>query len=239
MYHYGKNTIKGLINSKTQLESVFISEKFNDKDFLRFLDKNRIRPIVVSQAKLETLAKGANHQGIVAKAFEYTYQDLESIINKTKTKENSTILILDGLEDPQNFGSLIRTSEAVGVDGIIIPKNRSVRVTPTVAKVSTGAINAVDIALVTNLRQSIEKLKEAGYWIVTAHMDTEVLYDQVDYSGKMALIVGSEGKGVSSLLLKESDFVVKLPMYGDVSSLNAAVSGAIILYQMDSNRRNK
>ncbi|WP_423363230.1 23S rRNA (guanosine(2251)-2'-O)-methyltransferase RlmB [Mycoplasma sp. P36-A1] len=237
MYYYGKNTIKGLIESKTQLETVFISDKFNDTQFLNYLDKKRIKYIIVSLAKIESMSNNANHQGVVAKSFDFEYKSLETIIAKTKDKENSTVLILDGLEDPQNFGSLIRTSEALAVDGIVITKNRSVKVTPTVARVATGAINGVDICMVTNLKQTVDKLKKAGYWVVCAHMNTDVLYDQVDYKGKMALVVGSEGKGVSTTMLKESDFVVKLPMYGEVSSLNAAVSGAIIMYEMDSNRR--
>jgi len=238
MYHYGKNTIKGLVESKAKIEEVFISNTFNDKNILNILAKNDIEPIVVSTNKIESFATGKNHQGIVAKTFEFEYKDIDYIIKKTKDKDNSTIVILDGLEDPQNFGNLIRTCEALGVDGIILPKHRSVKVTPTVAKVSTGAISSVDIAIVTNLKQAVTKLKENGYWIVCAHMDTNTLYDQVDYKGKMALVIGSEGKGVSKSMLDESDFIVKLPMYGQVSSLNAATSGAIILYQMDSNRRS-
>jgi len=237
MYHYGKNTVKGLITSNAKIVDVFVADNFNDKNMLSFLSKNDITPIVVSLKKIESFATGQNHQGIVAKTFEFEYKDLSYLIKKTLDKENATLVLLDGLEDPQNFGNLIRTSEALGVDGIIIPKNRSVKVTPTVAKVSTGAINNVDIAQVTNLKQAVTKLKENGYWIVTAHMNTDVLYDQVDYKGKMALVIGSEGKGVSKTMLDESDFVVKLPMYGQVSSLNAATSAAIILYQMDSFRR--
>ncbi|MEG0686989.1 MAG: 23S rRNA (guanosine(2251)-2'-O)-methyltransferase RlmB, partial [Erysipelotrichales bacterium] len=191
----------------------------------------------IESGELEKLANGKNHQGVIAKGFEYQYTNVENIIDKNQSNESSIVVILDGLEDPQNFGSIIRTGEALNISGIVIPKNRSVSVTPTVAKVSTGAINEVMIAQETNLRATIKKLKDNGYWIVTADMDTDVMYDQVDYKMKVALIIGSEGKGVSMQLKKESDFVVKLPMYGKVSSLNAAVSTAIILYQINSNRQ--
>ncbi|MDF9866562.1 23S rRNA (guanosine2251-2'-O)-methyltransferase [Bacilli bacterium PM5-3] len=236
MYCYGKNTIKGLIESKTQFEEVYISNKFKDANMLNFLDKNRIRYKKISENELNKLSDNANHQGIMAKMFEYNYYNFDQMVLDNKDNENSLIIILDGLEDPQNFGSIIRSAEALNVSGIVIPKNRSVKVNPTVAKVSTGAINEVKIAQVTNLRQVISKLKEENYWVVGAHMDTDTLYDEMDYKMKIALVIGSEGKGISMQLKKECDYLVKLPMYGKVSSLNAAVSAAIIMYEINSNR---
>lgn len=236
MYYYGKNTIKGLIDSKTSLECVYLAKNFRDEKLLKLLDSKRIKIIVVSDEKLNTLSDNKNHQGIVAKSFKYEYKNIDDMVEKHSANENSLFVLLDGLEDPQNFGSIIRTGEALGISGIVIPKNRSVSVTPTVAKVSTGAINSVDIAQVANLRQVISKLKENGYWVVAADMDTDLLYDQVDYKMKIALVIGSEGNGVSKQIKKECDFVVKLPMYGQVSSLNAAVSAAILMYQINSNR---
>ncbi|MEG0283682.1 MAG: 23S rRNA (guanosine(2251)-2'-O)-methyltransferase RlmB [Erysipelotrichales bacterium] len=236
MYYYGKNTIKGLVESKTNLEVIYLQKGFKDKNYIDYLRNNNQVLKFVESNELEKLAKGKNHQGVIAKGFEYTYTNVDEIISKNQDNENSVVVILDGLEDPQNFGSIIRTGEALNISGIVIPKNRSVSVNPTVAKVSTGAINEVSIAQETNLRAVVKKLKDNGYWVVSADMDTDVLYDQVDYKMKVALIIGSEGKGISMQLNKESDFVVKLPMYGNVSSLNAAVSTAIILYQINSNR---
>lgn len=236
MYYYGKNTIKGLIDSKTSLEVVYLNHKFNDKEILNLLKRNNIYYEFVDKEYLDKLSDNSNHQGIVVKTFNYEYKDLKSIVEKNKNNENALILILDGLEDPQNFGSIIRTSEALLVSGIIIPKNRSVKVTPSVARVSTGAINLVDIALVTNINQSIKYLKENNYWIVGADMNTDLLYDKVDYKMKIGLVIGSEGKGISAQTKKECDFLVKIPMYGKISSLNAAISSAIIMYAINSNR---
>lgn len=236
MFYYGKNTIKSLLESPDMIDTVYISKKFNDHKMMDLMKAKRIKYQILSDAQLDQMTENAKHQRIVAKVRDYQYQDLEILLNKTKDKTQDTILILDGIEDPQNFGSMIRTGEALAISGLIIPKNRSVKVTPTVAKVSTGALENVDIVQVTNLRQTIERLKEAGYWIVSAHMDTETLYNQVDYQTKIALVIGSEGKGVSKGILKISDYIVKLPMYGKVSSLNAATAAAIIMYQIDSNR---
>ncbi len=237
MYYYGKNTIKGLIDAKTPLEVIYLNQKFNDKEILNLLKKNRLNYEFVAKEYLDNLSDNANHQGIVAKAFKYEYVDLKRIIEKNKDNENSLILILDGLEDPQNFGSIIRTSEALAISGIIIPKNRSVKVTPTVAKVSTGAIDLVDIALVTNVNQSIKYLKENGYWIIGADMKTDLFYNQVDYKMKVGLVIGSEGKGISQQTKKECDYLVKIPMYGKISSLNAAVSAAIMMYEINNSRQ--
>lgn len=237
MYYYGKNTIKGLIEAKTTLEVIYLNHKFHDKEILNLLKRNKINYDFVSQEYLDSLSKGANHQGIVAKAFKYEYSDLKGIVEKNKNDDNSLILILDGLEDPQNFGSIIRTSEALAISGIIIPKNRSVKVTPTVAKVSTGAIDLVDIALVTNINQSIKYLKDNGYWIVGADLKTDVFYNEIDYKMKVALVIGSEGKGISQQTKKECDYLVKIPMYGKISSLNAAVSAAIMMYEINNNRQ--
>lgn len=237
MYYYGKNTIKGLVEAKTNLEDVIISERFKDDKFLSFLKRNGIKYRIAKDNLIEELAHKNNHQGVIAKVFEYKYSNIDEIIGAEKDNDNSLVILLDGLEDPQNFGSIIRTSEALQVGGIVIPKNRSVRVNPTVAKVSTGAIDNVKIAQETNLRQVIQKLKDNGYWIVGSDMATEISYDQIDYKMKVALIVGSEGKGISKQVLKECDYIVKLPMYGKISSLNAAVAAAIIMYQINSNRQ--
>ncbi|MDR1782341.1 MAG: 23S rRNA (guanosine(2251)-2'-O)-methyltransferase RlmB [Bacilli bacterium] len=236
MYIYGKNTIIAYVNGKKKLETIYISEDFNDRKLLSLLDKNNYQYIRISKSKLNTLSNNANHQGIVAKVFAFEYKDLNYLINKTLNKDSNTILILDGLEDPQNFGSIIRTSEALQIDGIIIPKNRSVKVTPTVVKVSTGAINNVDIIQVTNLNNTIKELKKNGYWVIGTEMNAQINYDKLDYDMKVALVIGSEGKGISEQVKKHCDYLIKIPMYGQTSSLNAAVSASVILYQINSIR---
>lgn len=237
MYYYGKNTIKGLIESKAMFEVVYISENFNDQKYLNWLKQNKCYPVKISDSKIKNMVDNVNHQGIIAKAFNYQYYDFNKMISDDVNNNHSLIVILDGVEDPQNFGAIIRTSEAVGANGIVIGKNRSVKVTPTVAKVSTGAIENVKISQVTNIKNSLKQLKKEGYWVVAAHMDTDVLYDSIDYDSKIALVVGSEGKGISKIVLEECDFIVKIPMYGKVSSLNVSVSAAILMYQINSSRK--
>lgn len=237
MYLYGKNTCLSVLESNEEIFEIYLTKNFKDQKIIDLLNKQKRKIKYVSSDYLDKLCNTNYHQGIVISVKDYEYADFEQVLRKEQANENSLFLLLDGLEDPQNFGSIIRTSEVLAISGIIIPKNRSVKVTPTVARVSTGAIENIDIMQVTNLRQTINTLKENGYWIVGADMHTDLLYDQVDYKMKVALIIGSEGKGISNLLKKECDFIVKLPMYGKTSSLNAAVSAAILMYQINSNRK--
>lgn len=237
MYLYGKNTCLSILESDEKVFEIYLVKNFKDQKIIDILKKQKREFKYVNQDYLDKLTNTTYHQGIALKVKDYEYADFNKILENQKDNENSLFLLLDGLEDPQNFGSIIRTSEALDISGIIIPKNRSVKVTPTVAKVSTGAIENINIMQVTNLRQTINTLKENGYWIVGADMHTNLLYDQLDYKMKVALIIGSEGKGISSQLKKECDFIVKLPMYGKTSSLNAAVSAAILMYQINSNRQ--
>lgn len=145
-------------------------------------------------------------------------------------------MILDGLEDPHNLGAILRSADATGADAIIIPKNRSVSLNQTVAKVSTGAIEYVDVVQVTNLTQTIQELKKQGYWVVGLELDGSIYYDEQDYKGNIAIVVGSEGKGISRLVKENCDVLVKIPMYGKVNSLNASVSAGLILYEVVRNR---
>ena len=144
--------------------------------------------------------------------------------------------MLDGLEDPHNLGAILRTADATGMDAIIIPKHRSVKLNATVAKVSTGAIEYVDVAEVVNLSQTIDVLKKAGYWVIGLEADGTVYYNQQDYSGKIVVVLGSEGKGISRLVKEKCDFLVKIPMHGHITSLNVSVSAALIFYEIIRNR---
>jgi len=179
---------------------------------------------------------GNNHQGVALEVNDYSYVSVDDIIKETKLKY-PFIIMLDGLEDPHNLGAILRTCDAAGVDGVIIGKNRSVRLNSTVAKVSTGAIEYVKVAEVTNLTNTIKYLKTKGFWIVGAEAcEKSVLYTEVKYDMPVCLVIGSEGKGVSRLVSENCDYLVKIPMVGHVNSLNASVSCAILIYEIIKNR---
>ena len=186
---------------------------------------------------LDKITSNKNHQGVLGYVEEFKYAELDPLLRKIDSKKNPLLLILDGIEDPVNFGSIIRTASCFGVDGIIILKDRQVQVTPVVSKVSTGATEFVPIVRVTNLNVTIEKLKKDGYWIVATDGSGDRYYDEVDYNGKIAVIIGSEGRGASKLVLKNSDFVVRIPISGPITSLNASIANAIVLAQIEKYRR--
>ena len=168
---------------------------------------------------------------------EDTEKAVEDILQKARDKgEAPFIFLLDNIEDPHNLGAILRTADATGINGVIIPKNRSVSLNSTVAKVSTGAIEHVDCAQVTNLVNAINDLKKAGYWIIGLELDGSIDYRKQDYKGKIAVVIGSEGKGISRLVKENCDFNVHIPMYGHVNSLNASVSASIIFYEIIRNR---
>ena len=182
--------------------------------------------------ELDQLANGV-HQGIILDVVDFSYTDYHQFIKS----EDSFIILLDHLEDPHNLGAIIRTSEAAGVNGIIIPKDRGVTVNSTVIKTSTGAIDNIPISIVTNLNQTIADLKKNGFWIVGTDMDNSMDYRKIDYSGKIALIIGNEGSGISRMVRESCDFMAKIPMYGKVNSLNASVSAGIIIYEVVRQKR--
>ena len=201
------------------------------------------RRIVISElekVKFNQIAKEQNHQGVIAIVPPYDYCDVEDILEEAKKKnEDPFILILDGIEDPHNLGSIIRTAETAGVHGIIIPKRRSASVNSTVSKVSTGAVEYMKIARVTNLNDTIKKLKEAGVWVCGTDMNTKIEYTKQDYNMPLAIVIGSEGFGISRLVKENCDFLVKIPMKGKITSLNASVSAGIIMYEVVRKRENK
>lgn len=182
----------------------------------------------VPKAKLDSLSNQAVHQGVVLTITPYEYLSLAQLLDQTK--ENPFFLILDSLEDPHNFGSILRTADATGVDGVIIPKHRAVGITPIVVKTSTGAVEHVPIARVTNLQQTISQLKEQGFWIFGTDMQG-VNYREWNASGSVALIIGNEGKGMATGLKKEVDQMLTIPMTGHVQSLNASVAASLLMYE--------
>lgn len=221
MYIYGKNVALEHKNDKSVL-SVYISDNFKDTNIIDCFNNVPIKR--VSKYKLDQMVNG-NHQGIVLKVKDYEYASLEEII-----KDDSLIVILDHLEDPHNFGAIIRTCEAASVDGIIIPKDRSVSVNGTVSKVSVGTTDKVKIVQVTNLVDTIKHLKKEGFWITGTDM-VGTPYNEIDYKGKSAIIIGNEGKGMSRLVKESCDFIATIPMTGSVNSLNASVAAGIVIFE--------
>lgn len=236
---FGKNTIANALEHNDSLKRVLVSSSFKDDRIFKLLKSKKVSYRIVSQSEINSLIGNVNHQGVIAEIEEYKYISLEELIRKNQNNPNSLLVLLDGIEDPHNLGAILRSVDAFGANGVIIGANRQVGLNSTVAKVSTGAIEYVDTCMVTNLNQTIQKLKDEGYWIVSSDGEAKLDYRQVDYDNtKIVLIVGSEGFGVSKLLLKNSDFIVKIPMVGHVNSLNASVACAIFLAQI-YNARNK
>lgn len=184
---------------------------------------------------LSDMTNGGVHQGFVLKVSEFAYADLSEIMTKAENEENPLILILDGLTDPHNLGSILRTADATNVTGIIIPKHRSVGVTPVVSKTSTGAVEHVPIARVTNLSQTLDTLKDKDFWIFGTDMNGTPLH-KWNTKGKLALVIGNEGKGISHNIKKQVDEMITIPMNGHVQSLNASVAAAILMYEVFRNR---
>lgn len=234
MYVFGKNVVKELINNNKKINKAIINRDFNDKELLLLLQSKNIEIKNVDKNELDRIANG-NHQGIIVDIDEYKYYSFEELLEKI-VKENPIILILDHLEDPHNLGAIIRTAEAAGVDGIIIPKDRSVDVNGTVMKTSAGALEYISICMVPNLNNAMLSLKKKGYWIVGTDIENSVDYKTVDYNMPIGLVIGSEGNGMSNIVKKACDYIVKIPMHGKVNSLNASVAAGIMIYEVIRNR---
>lgn len=224
MLVYGKNVAQEILKKKEKIKKAYIYKGFNDSFILSVLQKRNICIFYKSKKELDELAKG-NHQGIILDVPDFTYSTLEELTHK-----DSLLVMLDHIEDPHNLGAIIRTCEAAGVEAIIIPKDRGVLVTPTVIKVSAGTTENIKIICVTNLSQTIQRLKKKGYWFIGTDMTGEV-YHEIDYNGNTCIIIGNEGKGMSPLLKKNCDFIAKIPMMGKVNSLNASVAAGIIIFE--------
>lgn len=230
MLVYGKNSCEEILKKNKNVKRVYLDRDFTDRNLISLIEKLKIKPFFCTKVQLDELAFG-NHQGIIVDIGDYEYSDIDDII-----KENGLIVMLDHLEDTHNFGAIIRTCEAAGVDGIIIPKDRSVSVNSTVMKTSSGAAINMKICMVTNLNQTIKYLKDKGYWIIASDMNG-VNYTDIDYKDNVCIIVGNEGKGVSELVKKSSDFIASIPMAGKINSLNASVALGIFVYEVVRQRR--
>lgn len=224
MYVCGRNVVKEYLNTDEKILGAYVLNNFNDEEILKKLRNKTNNIKYVKREELDRINK-ENHQGIVIKVEDFNYSDLDEIIDG-----DNLIVILDHLEDPHNFGAIIRTCEAAGVNGIIIPKDRCVDVNPTVIRTSVGATRYVKIVSVTNITNTINELKKNGYWIVGTDMDGED-YTKIDYKGKTAIVIGNEGNGISDLVRKNCDFIATIPMKGQINSLNASVASGIIIYE--------
>lgn len=233
MLIYGKNVAIEKLQTKDKINKIYLSNKFKDKEILNQIEKRNIKTKLLDNHELDKICKGL-HQGIILDVEDiktYTINEVIPNINK----EYPLIVILDHLEDPHNFGAIIRSSEAFGVDAIIIPNDRSVDITSTVVKTSVGTIDKMKIIKVPNINNAIQKLKDYGYWIVGTDMEGED-YTTIDYKTKIALVIGNEGKGISNLVSKNCDYLAKIPMTGTVNSLNASVACGIFLAQINNIR---
>ena len=224
---YGRNPVKEALRSK-RVKVVYLLNGFSNNEVLSLVNENHIQPQYKSIKEMDSMCDGV-HQGVAAIIKEYEYFSLDSILERAKKLERSVLVILDGINDPHNLGAILRCCDVFNVSGVLIPKHNQVPLNATVAKTSAGAINYVPVALVGNLNQTIAKLKEAGYWVVSTDGSATIDYQTIKYDFNVALVIGSEGQGVSRLVLNNSDYIVKIPQYGHVNSLNASVAAGILL----------
>ncbi len=237
----GRNPVAEAIKSGREIDKIMVKKGEIEGSLRPIIKKARdmgIPVIETDKNKLDQLADGGNHQGVIALVAAHDYASLEDIFKKAEEKgEPPFIVILDKITDPHNFGSIIRTANCAGVHGIIIPKRGSVGLNEVVAKTSAGAIEYVPVCKVTNIAQTIDTLKDRGVWVAGAEAGGDTMY-KTDLKGSMALVIGSEGEGISRLVKEKCDFLVEIPMFGDVNSLNASVAGAILMYEIVRQRNS-
>ncbi len=225
---YGKNPLLSFIASG-DIKEVYLQNNFGDKRILDLIKKENLPITYLSLNELNKLSGNGNHQGVVAVVKPFQYSSLKEIISSFKDKTQPLVVILDEINDPHNLGAIIRSCDAFDVDGLIIKSHNQVPVNMTVVKVSTGATKFVKIAMVNNLVNAIKELKDNGFWVYASDGKATLDYSKQNYDGKVALVMGSEGDGISPLVLRNSDFIIKIPMMGHVNSLNVSVATAILL----------
>lgn len=233
-YLYGKNTVLQALK-KGRVEKVYFAKDFKDKDILNEMKNRLLTPQNLDESLFENF-KDANHQGIIAEVEPYFYLSLEKLIADTKLEEYPLLVLVDQITDPHNLGAILRNIEALGGHGLIIKKDQTVEINATVAKVASGALDHVPVTQVVNLNATIEKLKQNGYWIIGAAGEAEKDYRDFDYKGPIGLVIGSEGKGISPLVKSNCDVLVKIPMVGQINSLNASAATAVFLAEIYKQR---
>jgi 23S rRNA (guanosine2251-2'-O)-methyltransferase len=231
----GRQPVLEALKSETAIEKIFVLHHAHSAvvEKIRFLAKRRGVPVVETNVeRIQELTTDEHSQGIVALASSKSYVELEELLDAAKKKgEPPLLLILDEIEDPQNLGALIRSAECAGVHGVIIPKHHSATINETVARTSAGASSHMPISRVTNIAQTLDELKSHGVWVIGSDAEGEKAYFDADYRGPTALVVGNEGRGIRRLVKEKCDFLVKIPMYGRLESLNASVSGALLMFE--------
>lgn len=227
---YGKNSFVEALNSNRILKAYVL----DNSPFVKELKNKNIKYEIVNKDRLNALTRNGNHQGCVASVKEYKLAKVEDMLKDS----NGLIVMLDGISDPHNLGAIIRTCECAGVDGVIYKKHNAVHLNDTVAKVASGALEYVKVAEETNLVNTINYLKDKGYWIVGTSGDAKDLYNKIDYNMNVVLVIGSEGDGISRLVKEKCDFMVKMPMFGHVNSLNASVAAGIMIYNILDKRNS-
>ena len=231
----GRNSVIELLESKKDINKIFVTKGEKHGSINKILAMARERNVIIvekDKRQMEQMAQTPNYQGVIAIVPPFEYCEIEDILEDAKNKnEDPFVLILDGIEDPHNLGSIIRTAETAGVHGVIIPKRRAASVNSTVSKVSAGAVEHMKIARVTNISDSIQKLKDNGLWICGTDIDAKNYYYNQDLKGPLGVVIGNEGQGMSEKVKKNCDFLVKIPMKGKVTSLNASVSAGIVVYE--------
>ena len=229
MLVYGRNVTKEVLQKPEKVKKIILMKNFDDKEINSLIEKYDFKIEYLDKKGFSKFDK-YSHQGIILDIDDFSYTNYKEFLNIDDAK----LVILDHLEDPHNLGAIIRTCEAAGISGIIIPKDRSVDVNSTVMKTSAGALENVKLAKVTNLVNVIGELKENGYWIVGTALEGGTDYRDIDYTGKIALVIGNEGNGISKSVLNECDYIAKIPMYGKINSLNASVAAGIMIYEVIS-----
>lgn len=231
----GRNPIIEALKNNRPIEKIMVNKASKEgsiKKILAMAKENKVIIQEVDRHKLDEMSESHAHQGVIAITSDYRYYDLDEILEIPRQNgEDPFFIILDGITDPHNLGSIIRTAHAVGAHAVIIPKRRSVQITPIVAKASAGAVEYLPVCKVTNIVNTIKTLKENGLWIAAVDMDGQTFYQQ-NLGGPLGLVVGSEGEGISRLVKQNCDFTVSMPMSGNVTSLNASVAGGILLYEV-------
>jgi 23S rRNA (guanosine2251-2'-O)-methyltransferase len=232
----GRNPVVEALRSGRTIEKILIAKGSQEGPIKWIKAMAKDKGIVVNEVervRLDNMSETQSHQGVIAIVSPYKYVEVDDILAYAQEKgEQPFIVVLDEIYDPHNLGSILRTAEACGVHGVIISKRRAVGLTPTVAKASAGAIEYVKVAKVTNISQTLKYLKDKGIWVAGADMDGEKSYFEEDMTGPIALVIGSEGSGIGKLVKENCDFLVKLPMKGKISSLNASVAGAVMMYEI-------
>ncbi len=237
----GRNSVIELLESGRDVNKIFIQSGERHGSINKIIAMAKERKILIaemSKEKMQQMSQTENYQGVIAIVPPFDYVDVEDILLEAKSRqEEPFVVLLDGIEDPHNLGSIIRTAETAGVHGIIIPKRRAASVNSTVNKVSAGAVEHMKIARVNNMVDTIKYLKEQGLWICGTDMDTKTYYYDQDLTGPIGIVIGSEGFGMSRLVKENCDFLVKIPMKGKITSLNASVSAGIVMYEAVKQRR--